>query len=60
MTRYHGTPEGNIAFTAEEEIARDAEELAAEVKKPMLDWKQKMRETDHGMPRYLEDLITVK
>ena len=26
MTRYHGTPEGRIAFTAEEEIARDAEE----------------------------------
>ena len=26
MTRYHATPEGNIAFSAEEETARDAEE----------------------------------
>ena len=26
MTRYHATPEGNVAFTAEEETARDAEE----------------------------------
>ena len=28
MTRYHATPEGNIAFTAEEETARDVEEQA--------------------------------
>ena len=28
MARYHSTPEGNIAFTAEEETARDAEEKA--------------------------------
>jgi hypothetical protein len=26
MTRYHSTPEGNVSFTDEEEIARDAEE----------------------------------
>jgi len=26
MTRYHATPTGNVAFTAEEETARDAEE----------------------------------
>ena len=58
MTRYHGTPEGNIAFTAEEEIARDAEELAVANAKPMNDWKSSMRETDNGMPRYMEDLIT--
>ena len=28
MTRYHKTPDGNVPFTAEEEIARDAEEQA--------------------------------
>ena len=28
MTRYHATSEGNIAFTAEEEAARDLEEAA--------------------------------
>ena len=28
MTRYHATAEGNVAFTAEEETARDAEEAA--------------------------------
>jgi hypothetical protein len=28
MSRYHTTPEGNVAFTDEEETARDAEEKA--------------------------------
>jgi len=28
--------------------------------KPMEDWKEKIAETDAGMPRYLEDLITDK
>lgn len=28
MTRYHATADGNVAFTAEEEAARDAEEAA--------------------------------
>ena len=28
MTRYHATANGNVAFTAEEEAARDAEEAA--------------------------------
>ena len=28
MTRFHATPDGNVAFTAEEETARDAEEQA--------------------------------
>jgi len=47
-----------MAFTPEEEIARDAEELAVANAKPMEDWKFSMQETDFGMPRYLEDLIT--
>ena len=28
MARFHATPKGNIAFTAEEEAARDVEEAA--------------------------------
>jgi len=28
MARFHATPEGNVAFTAAEETARDAEEAA--------------------------------
>lgn len=31
MARHHATPEGNIPFTAEEEIARDAEIAAWEL-----------------------------
>ena len=58
MTRYHRTPEGRVAFTAEEETARDAEELAWANAQPMEDWKASMQETDLGMPRYMEDLIT--
>jgi hypothetical protein len=57
MTRYHGTPEGRIAFTTEEEIARDAEELAVANAKPMEDWKASMQETDSSMPRYAEDIL---
>ena len=45
-------------FTAEEETARDAEELAWANAQPMEDWKASMQETDLGMPRYMEDLIT--
>jgi uncharacterized protein with von Willebrand factor type A (vWA) domain len=49
----------DVQFTAEEEIARDAEELEWANAKPMEDWKSSMQETDDGMPRYLEDLITI-
>ena len=60
MARYHRTPDGRVPFTAQEETARDAEELVAAQAKPMEDWKFAMQETDAGMPRYLEDLITDK
>ena len=58
MPRYHIINGVNVQFTAEEETARDAEELAYANAKPMNDWKSSMQETDAGMPRYLEDLIT--
>ena len=46
-------------MTEEEQAASDtatAQELADE---PMREWKILMRKTDSGMPRYLEDLITI-
>jgi hypothetical protein len=54
MPRFHGTPTGNIPFTAEEETARDLEEQAwndasadrklKEIKEIRL---QKLKETDY-------------
>lgn len=44
--------------TAEEQTSSDtitAQELAD---KPMREWKEKIAETDAGMPRYFEDHIT--
>ena len=58
MPRFKNVNGVNMPLTAEEETARDAEELAVANAKPMDDWKQAMQETDSGMPRYLEDHIT--
>jgi len=58
MPRFRNENGVNIPLTAEEETARDAEELAVANAKPMEDWKLSMQGTDGGMPRYLEDLIT--
>jgi len=38
MTRHHMTPEGKVAFTAEEETARDAEEKEWEDKAAERAW----------------------
>ena len=46
-----------MPLTAEEETARDAEELALANVKPMEDWKEVMQETDHNMPRTMEDIL---
>jgi len=58
-TKHIAGPNGQktIAFTAEEETAKDAEELAWANARPMEDWIELMQGTDNGMPRYLEDLI---
>ena len=58
MTRYHKRSGERVPFTAEEETARDAEELAEANAKPMNDWKESIGKTDSGMPRHMEDLIT--
>ena len=58
MSRHHMINNVKVPFTAQEEIDKDAEELAWTNARPMEDWKEVMQGTDHGMPRYLEDLIT--
>ena len=58
MPRHHMINGTKVLFTAEEEIARDTEELEWANAKPMNDWKSSMQETDYGMPRHMEDLIT--
>jgi mRNA-degrading endonuclease HigB of HigAB toxin-antitoxin module len=58
MPRHHMTQHGPVPFTQAEEDARDAFEAVKNAKKPMEDWKESMQETDHDMPRYMEDLIT--
>ena len=57
MTRYHKRSGERVPFTAEEETARDAEELAEANAKPMNDWKSSMQRTDGGMPRWGEDIL---
>jgi len=57
MSRHSMVNNKKVYFTAEEEVARDAEELAWANAKPMEHWKESMQGTDHGMPRYLEDHI---
>ena len=57
MPRHHMINNIKVQFTAEEETARDAEELAWANVKPMEDWKASMQETDHGMSRVNEDIL---
>ena len=47
-------------MTAEEQSVADANKARDLAEKPMREWKYKIAETDAGMPRYLEDLITDK
>ena len=58
MPRHHMIDGVKVDFTLEEETARDLEVAQSLSEKPMEDWKFSMQETDNGMPRYLEDLIT--
>lgn len=46
-----------VALTAEEEVARAAEEAAEVLAKPLRDWEVQMAGTDSTMPRYVEDII---
>jgi len=57
MPRFHNIDGNRVQFTAQEETARDAEELAYANAKPMNDWKESMQRTDHGMPRVIEDIL---
>jgi len=60
MPRHHIINNVKVPFTPEEETARDLEEAQWHTDKPMNDWKHKIAETDAGMLRSLEDLITDK
>jgi hypothetical protein len=57
MPRHNVVNGVKVNFTAEEETARDAEELEWADAQPMEDWKESMQRTDHGMPRYAEDIL---
>ena len=46
-----------MAFTPEEEIARDAEELEWANARPMEDWKASISALDSDMPRFAEDIL---
>ena len=46
MARHHATPEGNVAFTAEEEKARDAQEKVWADEAPKRAWASLREERD--------------
>ena len=46
-----------LVLTPEEEAARDVEEQEWADAQPMNDWLENMATTDHGMPRYAEDIL---
>jgi len=56
MTRYHNNGDQQVAFSAEEETARDVEEAQVLADKPMNNWLREMSATDNDIPRELEDL----
>ena len=58
MGRYRTENGIDIPFTPAEEASFDAMKIAYDLAKPMNDWKTSMQETDNGMPRHMEDLIT--
>ena len=47
----------SVPLTPEEETARDAEEAAEALVKPLKDWKRAMGKYDIKMPRISEDII---
>jgi hypothetical protein len=60
MTRYHKTPDGNVPFTAEEEIARDAEEKAWADKAPERELKAILNKRKESYPPatdYLDGVV---
>ena len=57
MPRHHMINNVKVLFTAQEEIDRDAEELAWTNAKPMNDWKEALSALDSGMPRFAEDIL---
>ena len=56
MTRYHLINGNRVAFTAEEETARDAEEAAVATEKAANGYKVKRRESYNSLPEQLDML----
>jgi hypothetical protein len=60
MARFHATSEGNIPFTAEEEVQRDAEEAQALVKEAELAKTQYQRDRASEYPsinNYIDGVV---
>ena len=56
MTRYHFINGNRVAFTAEEEAARDAEEAAVATEKAANEYKKKRREAFPSISDQLDQL----
>ena len=54
MTRYHFINGNRVAFTAEEEAARDAEEAAVATEKAANEYKKKRREAFPSLQEQLD------
>ena len=58
MTRYHGTPEGRIPFTEEEELAWDAQEKVAKEARPRRNAMAEIKRLENTVtPRRLRDAL---
>jgi len=60
LTKVIAGPNGSQTFelTAEEETARDAEQLAYANEAPIRQWITDIQATDNEMPRWFEDAVT--
>ena len=59
MARFHSTPDGNIPYTAEEETARDAEELAWANGKAKRDATEEIHRLESTVtPRRIREMTT--
>jgi hypothetical protein len=57
MARHHMTPDGPVPFTAEEEIARDAEEAEVHAKQAANGYKEKRAAEYPDFKDYLDGVV---
>ena len=53
------TVDGKVAFTPEEESAADKKKVETLAARPLRDWHRGMEESDHIIPRVIEDIYDV-